>query len=219
MDERLDANRRRYDKLSGIYARLLWMGSAGRITRLYQAIAAELDVPRDGLVVELGCGPATVTPTLLAALGDSGRVIGVDLAPAMIERARRRAREEGWARVHFECADARHWSPPEPAAAVVFCLSLTTMPDCRGCLEHALAMLAPGGQLLILDSIPDPARRVASLVMRLKAPLVGATPTRVPLEFGARHLEQLRTRPFFGGVYSLIAGRKSAGVAGERAAG
>ncbi len=180
----------------------------GRIDRLYTAVAEALDPLPGGTLVELGCGPATVTPHLLAKLGASGTLIGVDLAEAMVAEARRKAERLGWRNVRFECADALHYSPASPVDAVVFSLSLSTMPEVERALERAFAMLAPGGQLVVLDSIPEPRRPLAKVIIYLKAPLVGARPTRAPLDFARAKLEEVRGRRLFLGAYTVVSGRK-----------
>ncbi len=48
----------------------------------------------------------------------------------------------------------------------------------------------------------------SNAVIHLKAPLVGASPTRVPLEFAFSKLEEARVRKLFAGVYSLVSARK-----------
>jgi hypothetical protein len=84
------------------------------------------------------------------------------------------------------------------------------MPDWERCLEHAVAMLVPGGQLVVLDSFPQPGRFVANLMVHLKAPLVGATPIRAPLEWITAKLDDVRERDVFRGMYTLLAARKPA---------
>ena len=53
--------------------------------------------------------------------------------------------------------------------------------------------------------------RGARLVIRAKAPLVGAHPSALPLEFARARLEGLHVRHFFGGVYTLVSGRVPGG--------
>ena len=202
------ADRSRYDRVAKAYEALLRLASAGRIDRLYEAVAEALDPLPGGTLLELGCGPATVTPHLLPKLGPAGALVGVDLAEGMVEQARRKAERLGWRNARFECADARDYEPPGAVDAVVFSLSLSTMPEPERCLERAFAMLAPGGQLVVLDSIPEPGRPLANAIVRLKAPLVGARPTRAPLEFAAARLEAVRVRRLLLGAYTVVSGRK-----------
>lgn len=128
----------------------------------------------------------------------------------MIARARSRAVRSGWHNVEFERSDALEYTPRPRVRAVVCCLSLSTMGDPRRCLEHVGSMLEPGGQLVILDSIPERSRRLARLVMQLKAPLVGARPTGAPLDFVLGNLEGVRMRRLLLGVYTLLSARKPA---------
>jgi ubiquinone/menaquinone biosynthesis C-methylase UbiE len=201
----------RYDAIAGVYEGLLRVGSFGRIEDLYRAVAGELVGLRGAHVLELGCGPGAVTPFLLEALGDSGRVLGVDLSAVMIEAARRKAETLGWHGVRFEVGDAATFAPAAEVDAIVCSLFLTVLPDCGPCLENALKWLRPGGRLVILDSIPQPDRPLARLVIRAKAPLVGAHPSALPLEFARARLEGLHVRHFFGGVYTLVSGRVPGG--------
>ncbi len=75
----------------------------------------------------------------------------VDLAPSLLEVARQRVRHHGWKNVHIREADATSFSLPEPADVVTFSYSLTMIPDWIIALEHALALLKPGGILGVVD--------------------------------------------------------------------
>jgi demethylmenaquinone methyltransferase/2-methoxy-6-polyprenyl-1,4-benzoquinol methylase len=208
MAPRRTADRSRYDRIAKSYEALLRFLSAGGIDRLYAAVAEALDPLPGGTLVELGCGPATLTPHLLPKLAPAGALVGVDLSEGMVAEARRKAERLGWSHARFERADARDYAPPAPVEAVVFSLSLSTMPEPERCLERALAMLAPGGQLVVLDSIPEPGRPLSNAVVRLKARLVGARPTRAPLDFAAARLGSVRVRHLFLGAYTVVSGRK-----------
>ena len=156
----------------------------------------------------MGCGPGTLTPYLLPKVGTDGAVLGTDVADEMIERARSVASEHGWGNVRFERADVREFSPPAKAGIVVFCLSLTTMPDPVRCLSRAHSWLKPGGQLVILDSFLEPDRRLAGLAIRMKSPLVGADPMGVSLATVTSGLDSARLQHFHNGIYTLVSGRK-----------
>src|SRR5262245_267763 len=202
--------RARYELYAGGYERVTRLASLGGIARLYRATAEALELEPGTRVLDLGCGPATLTPYLLERIGPTGSVIGVDVARGMIERARSKAEARGWTNARFECADALGYQPPSRVGAVALCLSLSTMPEPLRCLKRALGFLEPGGRIAVLDSFPDPSRRLASFTIRLKSPLVGARPSREPLERLAAELGELRTQHFFLGVYSLVSGRKPA---------
>lgn len=172
-DPRSD-NRARYNRLSRFYETMLKLGSFGSIGQMYKALAHEIEPCPGGTIVELGCGPGNVTPYLLPLVGDSGSVIGVDLSDGMIEKAKARAERSGWKNVRYERCDVLEFKTEVNADAVVFSLALSTMPECRRCLDKALSILAPGGRLAILDSMPEPERPFANWIIHRKAPRVGA---------------------------------------------
>src|SRR5690349_19154631 len=58
-------------------------------------------------VLEIGCGPGTTAVELAERVGPSGEVVAVDISPAMVAAATRRAAAAGITNVRFEAADAQ----------------------------------------------------------------------------------------------------------------
>jgi ubiquinone/menaquinone biosynthesis C-methylase UbiE len=190
------------------YDAAVGLGRFGPFERFYRAVAAELEARPGSRVLDLGCGPGAGARHLLPTVGTGGSVVGVDVSDEMIERARARARREGWRNAEFVRADASEFTPEGSFDAVVCCLSLTTLPDPERCLARALSWLAPAGRLVVLDSLPEAARPLARLVIRAKAPWVGAAPSERLLPVLRESLDDVRVRRFQLGVYTLVSGRK-----------
>lgn len=70
--------------------------------------------PRPGdTVIDVGCGTGLSFESLLAAVGETGHVVGIEQSPQMIDKARQRARQQGWRNVTLlnapaEDAQIRH---------------------------------------------------------------------------------------------------------------
>ncbi|MFJ9720459.1 methyltransferase domain-containing protein [Streptomyces sp. NPDC101213] len=63
--------------------------AAAEAGRAYKAqLLDRLDPTPGQTVLDAGCGPGTDLPALAERVGDTGTVIGVDLDPRMLERAR-----------------------------------------------------------------------------------------------------------------------------------
>ncbi|TVQ92635.1 MAG: class I SAM-dependent methyltransferase [Chromatiaceae bacterium] len=113
---------------------------------------------------ELGAGEGSRAETgqggeRLAAMG---RIDLVDLCPALLAEARRRT--AGMANVRVIEADACTYRPDTPVDCVYFAYALTMIPDWRGAIDNALAMLRPGGQLGVVDFYVSAADPPAGLV-------------------------------------------------------
>ena len=149
-------------------------------------------------VLDLGSGAGF--DCLLAArqLNGTGRVIGVDMAPPMIARARRNAARAGFANVEFRLGEIEHL--PVADASVDLIISncvINLSPEKAQVFREAFRVLKPGGRLAIADVVatkPVPADlrqklaaigacvAGAALISDVRAMLRGAGFTRVDLQ-------------------------------------
>jgi ubiquinone/menaquinone biosynthesis C-methylase UbiE len=116
---------------------------------LRRSFLAGLELPADALVLEVGCGTGVLTRAL-ASLPQVAAVVGVDVAPSLLERAREPAAELPG--VEFLEADAR--SLPfegEIFDVVVFDSTLSHVAEPERGLAEAFRVLRPGGLLAAFD--------------------------------------------------------------------
>lgn len=111
-------------------------------------------LPAGATVADIGCGSGT--DLLLAArrVGSSGRAVGVDMTPEMLERAQRGAAECGLAHVELRAGDAT--ALPLDTASVDVVLSngvLNLVPEKDRAFAEIARVLRPGGQLQIADIV------------------------------------------------------------------
>ena len=102
-------------------------------------------------------------------VGLEGRVIGVDMTPAMLEKARRAAGEARLSNVEFREGYAEDLPVDDGWADVVISNGvLNLMPDKAAALEEMARVLGSGGRLQIGDilvqkAVPESARRKIDL--------------------------------------------------------
>lgn len=103
-------------------------------------------------VLDAGCGVGSFFPQMREAVGDQGRVVGVDYSPKMVDRAQQRVRAEGWRNVEVRRADlSDDGLEPETFTAAVALASLSATPDPLAAIRNIHHALRPGGRLFVFD--------------------------------------------------------------------
>ena len=112
-----------------------------------------------GNVLEVGVG----TGLNLPLYPEGVRLTGIDISPAMLERARRRAAGLG-REVRLVEGDAQALPFPDASFDTVVCtLSLCSIPDDRRAVAEMKRVLRPGGRLLLLDHTRSSSRPLRAL--------------------------------------------------------
>lgn len=103
-------------------------------------------------VVDVGCGAGIDSLIAARMAGDSGAVIGVDMTPAMLAKARRNASEAVAGTIEFREGYGEALPVPDGWADVIISNGvLNLMPDKSAALAEMARALKPGGRLQIAD--------------------------------------------------------------------
>ncbi len=120
-------------------------------------------------VVDVGCGAGIDSLIAARMAGPEGAVVGVDMTPAMLERARASAAEAGFGNVEFHEGLAESLPVADGWADVVISNGvLNLFPDKLAGLREMARVLRPGGRLqvgdiLVQKSVGDKAKRDINL--------------------------------------------------------
>ncbi|MES1927231.1 methyltransferase domain-containing protein [Salinisphaera sp. T31B1] len=200
--------RKRYNTLARIYDPGLGLYRAVglRIETYRQETVAALQLRPGDTVVDLGCGTGLNFSYLHAAVGDSGHIIGVDLTPAMLAKAKHRVQKAGWNNVTLIEADMSTFYLPPQANGILSTLALATVPDYGDVVAKVASSVNAGARIANFE-LQWPERWptwLARLAVFLNRP-AGVTPDivrRRPATAIERYFEQVETRElYFGAAY------------------
>ncbi len=119
-------------------------------------------------VLDLGSGAGFDCFLAAERVGKTGRVIGVDMTPEMVERARELARRGGVENVEFRLGDIEDLplKDSEVDAVISNCV-INLSPEKERVFREAFRVLKPGGRMVVSDMVtatplPESVRRSAA---------------------------------------------------------
>jgi ubiquinone/menaquinone biosynthesis C-methylase UbiE len=163
-------------------------------------------------VLDVGCGTGLNFPLLVAAVGSSGEVVGVDASASMLRQARRRIARHSWSNVSTVCGDAAALASLLPGQfdAVLFTYSLAVIDDWRHAWAEALGLLRTGARVAVADTaLPSGPWRLLRPLARLALFTGGVDASRQVWNVVLTDTAGASQRVLKGGHIHVAAGTKS----------
>ena len=137
------------------------------------------NITRGETVLDLGCGAGNDVFVARSLVGERGRVIGIDMTEAMIQRAESNKKKLGFENVEFRLGEIESLPVESQTVDVVVsnCV-LNLVPDKPKAFAEIFRVLKPGGRFAISDivttgELPQSVRLAAELYAGC---IAGATP-------------------------------------------
>ncbi len=116
-------------------------------------IISQLPLQPGNQVLDLACGSGTYAFWLAERVGANGMVLGIDILPAYVEQAQKRAAARALPNVQFQVGTVASLPFDNNTFDLVWCAySLYSLPDLIGTLHELQRVVRPGGTIAILES-------------------------------------------------------------------
>src|SRR5512147_2024651 len=110
----------------------------------------------DETVVDLGCGAGIDLCIAASLVGDRGRAIGIDITPAMVDKAKKNTRLLGLRNVEVHVADIAAVPLEDACADVVISNGAINLSPHKPCVfKEVFRILRPGGRFQFADMVRD----------------------------------------------------------------
>jgi demethylmenaquinone methyltransferase/2-methoxy-6-polyprenyl-1,4-benzoquinol methylase len=207
-----EAVRNVYDRNARFYDFAVWFYYlAGMpIGRWRRMVVDALELRLGDTVVEVGCGTGLNFDLLQKAVGPNGKIIGIDISEAMLDRARALVQDKGWQNVELVCCSVSDFEFPDGIGGIMATGVLTYEPEFDRVVERGAKALSSRRKWGVLDyKLPTGWQRIFAPLFVALGSSFGVSKNlmeRHIWEAVERHLKNMKMQELYGGFVYIVSG-------------
>lgn len=203
----------RFSSIPGFWTVDAWTCRATERSPYRFRVIRGLGLKPSSSVLDVACGSGLNFRLLTAAVGPSGRIVGIDSSPKTIELARRTARRRGRQGVELIETDAADYRPPEKFDAALCTFAIEIVPRWRETVAMMTDAVRPGGAVGFIgfqESSQRPYSAFNRLWRSMARPFGGVDLDRDVRRLVGERCDETLYDDVYGGFYYLLVGVKRA---------
>jgi demethylmenaquinone methyltransferase/2-methoxy-6-polyprenyl-1,4-benzoquinol methylase len=186
---------------------LSFAGFQGFEPSLRRRTVEHLELRRGDAVLDVACGRGSNFPYLERAIGDEGRIVGIDYSEAMLGGAEELVRQRRWRNVELVRGDAAKMTYREEFDGALCTIALSVIPGWREAIACMIASVRPDGRVAVMDALrPRGVMRIGEPYARLFARIAAADMSRDVAGECRSRLDGVREESRMLGLYFVLSG-------------
>ncbi len=134
------------------YDQLMWAITLGGYQRLIRKSVRDTGARPGDHIVEFGCGTGIAAKEFVKLIGPTGRYVGIDISPIMLEKACKKLKDApNVSFISLRAEEDLPFGEKFNTAYTSFVFHGFEQPDRMALLKNAFDVLKPGGKMCILD--------------------------------------------------------------------
>lgn len=133
-----------------------------------------LSLQKGERVLDVCCGTGASAIPAALQVGDTGYVLGVDIAESLLELARKKSQQQGLENIEFRYGDFEKLNLPDQSFDAVVCVfGIFFVPHMVAAARELWRMVRPGGKLAITswgENVFEPANKIFWDAIEIKRP-------------------------------------------------
>ena len=210
--QRVDSTYRRLGRRWAWNA-LSFAGFQGWESSIRRRTVARLELRPGDAVLDVACGRGSNFPHLQRAVGEEGRIVGVDYSRTMLAGAEELSKRNRWANVELKEMDASEMEYGAEFDGAICTVAMSVIPHWQEAFRRMVAAVRPGRQVVVLDGrLGKGLRRIGNPYARLFAHIAAADLERdIPGECRTL-LANIEEESALFGTYYIVSGEASTRV-------
>lgn len=148
---KLKSQIKRFTKHASWYDIVTRYGSLGFDKFFRKKVIENAGIKKSYVVADVACGTGLNFPFLIEAVGKEGKIYGIDVTAAMLDKAKQKITGNDWKNIELIHRDVSTWKTNQKFDTIICTIGLSEIPNYEKGIDNIYRMLKRNGKFVIWD--------------------------------------------------------------------